>query len=273
MRKPLQIYVLLTIITVYLLFIVWWSRTKLEEVPFYTARRAPAAEGPIPFILHEYWHSRRMPPRMAEVVRGHRDMNPDFDVYVYSERDAKEFLRDNYGADVLAAFHALKPSAYRSDLFRYCVLYVKGGVWIDTKMEFSVPLRQLVRGNPIFMNTKDGWCDGRGIMNAFIIVPPKNEVLGECIKRIVATVKARGYGENDLDVTGPCLVGKVLDEKELSAQRDHSRCVCSEEDHRFVFHCDGQVVARSYKEYRDDQALLEKEPHYKALYKKRDMYW
>jgi mannosyltransferase OCH1-like enzyme len=225
----------------------------------------------IPYIIHEYWHSRRMPPGMAKVIHDIHENNPEYDLYVYSETEARQFLVDHFDRDVVDSYDVFKPCAYRSDLFRYCVLYVKGGIWIDTKMEFTVPLRQIAQKGEMYLRTKDGWCGGNGIANGFLIVKPGSPIMKECIRRIVEAAAARDYKKSELDVTGPCLVGDVLTEAGHDVQAE--RCVCSEADHRFVFHCDGQEVSKSYKEYRADQKLLQKVPHYKELYRKRDIYW
>ena len=229
----------------------------------------------VPFILHEYWHSRRIPNGMSKVIENHVKMNPEFDIYIYSEKEAIDFLKKHFDAELLAAYNGFKPSAYRSDLFRYCVLYIMGGVYIDTKMDFTVPLKDLIKDSQFFiLNTKDKWCsDGRGVSNALIITPPRNEILRMAIDEIVKAYKERSYKEDELDITGPCLIGDILNRTKQAHLRDNARCECSEEDTHFVFKCDGKEVARSYTEYREEQLNTQKGPHYKNLYEKGDIYW
>jgi hypothetical protein len=216
-----------------------------------------------------------MPYHMSNVVKRHIEMNPDFDIYVYSEQEAVEFMKEHFDTDVIDAYYGLKPSAYRSDLFRYCVLYIKGGVYIDTKMDFIVPLNQLIKDpTPVLLRTEVKWCgDGRGVQNNFMITQPKWDVLRILIDEIVKAHKGKQYKENELDVTGPCLIGDILQQRNLMGLRDNSRCISSEEDGHFVIHCNNEVVSRSYTEYRNEQGLTQKEPHYKVLWTKRDIYW
>jgi len=211
---------------------------------------------------------------MAEVIERQIKNNPEFDVYIYSEAEAVELIRENFGSDVLTAYHGLKPSAYRSDLFRYCALYAKGGVYMDTKIDIRVPLKELIRDSrPVLLKTDKKWCDGKGVSNGFMITPPKSELLLKVIREIVSSYNARSYKKNELDVTGPCLIGDVLDASNMSALRDSARCVCGEENGDFIIRCDDEEVGRSYPEYRAEQLMTQKEPHYKVLYAKGDIYW
>ena len=245
-------------------------------VPFYTPRRVIEKEiHGVPFILHEFWHSRRTPKIMAEVIQKQIQMNPEFDTYIYSEKEAIAFLKQHFDADVLRAYMGFKPTAYRSDLFRYCVLYIHGGVYMDTKMDFTVPLKELIVSPELLVlkpNIK--WCgDGRGVNNTFLITPPKSTILRTAIDEIVKGYKARSYKENELDITGPCLLGDILNRTKQTHLREKAHCECKEDGIHFVFTCGGKEVARSYLEYRDEQQRMQKEPSYKDLYRKGDVYW
>lgn len=277
MRRGIDtLYILISVVVFSIILLYTISEYTMYRIPFYTPRRVDATEKyGVPFILHEYWHSRRMPYHMSNVVKRHIEMNPEFDVYIYSEEEAVSFMKEHFDKDVIDAYYGLKPSAFRSDLFRYCVLYIKGGVYVDTKMDFFVPFKDLIKeSNPLLLRTEFKWCnDGRGVQNNFMITPPNWHILRILIEEIVKAHKERQYKENELDVTGPCLIGDTLHKTNLMRLRDNSRCISSEEEGHFVIHCDDEVVSRSYTEYRNEQSLTQKEPHYKTLWTKRDIYW
>lgn len=271
-----KLYILIFVVMCSIVILYIISDYTLRKTVFYTPRSVDITEKHgVPFILHEFWHSSRMPYHMSNVVKRHAEMNPEFDVYVYSEKEAVSFMKEHFDKDVLDAYYSFKPSAYRSDLFRYCVLYIKGGVYIDTKMDFVVPFKELIKDStPIILRTEVKWCgDGRGVATNFIVTPPKWDMLRMIIDEIVKAHKAKQYKENELDVTGPCLVGDILNKTGQMGLRDNSRCVSSEEDGHLLIHCDDKLVSRSYPQYRDEQKLLEKEPRYKILWGKRDIYW
>ena len=276
MRKAGGLKWLLLLVFAASLYLYVRREMTLTPIEFYTPRRSSGQveKNGIPFILHEFWHSRRMPYHMSEVVKRHIEMNPEFEVYIYSEAEAVSFLKEHFDPDVLDAYYSFKPSAFRSDLFRYCVLYVKGGIYLDTKIDFSVPLKDLIYdSNPLLVGTVDKWCNGKGVANGFMIAPPKSDLMANLIEEIVNASEARLYNMNGLDVTGPCMIGRIIDDMGQSNLREKARCLCSEEGIDFVITCDGKKVARSYSQYRDEQKAMQKEPYYVELYKKHDIYW
>jgi mannosyltransferase OCH1-like enzyme len=63
----------------------------------------------------------------------------------YNDQHAASFLRTHFPAYVFEAYDALKPGAFKADLFRYCVLLIHGGVYADvdiqleSALDFSIP--------------------------------------------------------------------------------------------------------------------------------------
>jgi mannosyltransferase OCH1-like enzyme len=68
---------------------------------------------------------------------------PEYEHMLYDDKDIAEFLTKYFVPDVLHAFHTLKLGAHKADLFRYCVMYIKGGVYLDIKTELIKPIHDL----------------------------------------------------------------------------------------------------------------------------------
>lgn len=266
-------FVLLVVILVYIAFLRV-HRGRLYAMPHYTPRRVqPTGDMSIPRILHEYWHSREVPYHMSQTIRRVIEENPQFDVYLYSEAEARAFLVQHFSREVVAAYDSLKPTAYKSDLFRYCVLYIKGGVYMDTKFSLNIPIESLLTSaQPIYVRPEPGWCPTKnGIMNAFLATPPRTKVYQSAIDTIVKSCQAREYKEHDLGLTGPCLLGDMVDKEGEAAIRDNSRYTF--DDPTYTIRLDGKVIGRSYFEYRAEQRATQKVAYYKRLHKARDIYW
>ena len=189
--------------------------------------------------------SASLPPKMYDCVRHNLLMNRvgvDCIHYLFNDDECRAFIAREYPSDVLDAYDNLIPTAFKADLWRYCVLYMYGGVYLDIKLQFcggGVSLRSIVErwmgdggdggggGDGLFVLERDAvglWSPGRfGIHNAFIITKPKNPILLECIFRIVSASKVGGDGvgwgvtgaydvgwmTRPLFVTGPGLLGDV----------------------------------------------------------------
>jgi hypothetical protein len=184
--------------------------------------------------------SAGLPPKMYACVRNNLLLNRvgvDCIHYLFNDADCREFIAREYPPDVLMAYDRLIPTAFKADLWRYCVLYKYGGVYLDAKIGWGwgappngassalytnrevdpptvgvITLREIVdrffdggshsdRG--VFVLERDAvglWPPGRfGVHNAFFIVKPKNPILLECIFRIVSAANRLQYARGGLD--------------------------------------------------------------------------
>lgn len=185
--------------------------------------------------------SAGLPPKMYTCVRDNLILNRvgvDCIHYLFNDADCLEFIAREYPPDVLMAYQSLIPTAFKADLWRYCVLYKYGGVYLDVKLGWqrggggggegdissnttfldssggNNTLRAIVerffqRGNGgdggnggVFVLERDAvglWPSNRfGVHNAFMMVKPKNPILLECIFHIVSAEKERRYANGGL---------------------------------------------------------------------------
>ena len=70
---------------------------------------------------------------MRETVESLKENNPEFKHYLFDDNMCRDFIEKNFDESILYTFDKLKPGAYKADLFRYCVLYLNGGVYLDIK--------------------------------------------------------------------------------------------------------------------------------------------
>jgi hypothetical protein len=59
---------------------------------------------------------------------------------VYNDLEAREFLRLNYNSTLLRRYDSISKGPHRADLFRYAVLYLNGGLYLDIKTEILMPV-------------------------------------------------------------------------------------------------------------------------------------
>ncbi len=81
-----------------------------------------------------------LPPKMYDCVRNNLSFNRvgiDCIHYLFCDSDCRSFIAREYPPDVLMAYDRLIPTAFKADLWRYCVLYKYGGVYLDVKLEWG----------------------------------------------------------------------------------------------------------------------------------------
>jgi len=153
----------------------------------------------IPLHIYQTWLTKDLPHHMNNAVNSIKNNNPQFEHHLYDDNDCCEFIKNNYDSDVLNAYITLKPGAYKADLWRYCILYKYGGIYLDIKF-VSINGFKLIH-----LTRKEHWvldCDKHGVYNALIVCLPKNNILIKAIYAIVDNVKHKRYLNSALAVYG-----------------------------------------------------------------------
>ena len=73
--------------------------------------------------------------KMKECVDILKELHLDFEYKLFDHVERREFIKEYFLYEVVLAYDALIPGAYKADLWRYCVLYIYGGLYIDIKMQ------------------------------------------------------------------------------------------------------------------------------------------
>lgn len=221
----------------------------------------------IPLNIFQTWHTKNLPPLMHNAVNKIKIINPRFHHFLYDDNDCRELIKNNFPEDVLYAYDNLIPGAYKADLWRYCILYKEGGIYVDIKYK---PINQFKFIN---LTESEHWVldvDGQGIYNALIVSKPENPILFAAIRQIVENVKNKFYGSNCLEPTGPHLLAKYFNNEQKN-KFDMKHDFVNNMNNRFI-HLNNYIVLKSYNGYLDEHNHNKKVDHYGHLWNIRQIY-
>ncbi len=97
----------------------------------------------IPKIIHQTWKVTRLDRQQQADVDTWTGLNKGYIHKLWTDEDMLEFFQTSMPG-YLATFQALTAIAERVDFFRYCLLYVFGGVYADLDTECLRPLAEYV---------------------------------------------------------------------------------------------------------------------------------
>jgi mannosyltransferase OCH1-like enzyme len=219
----------------------------------------------IPPLLFQTWYSKELPPFMAKAVQNVITSAPGFKHQLFDDADCRKFIDQHYGHEVLNAYDSLIPGAYKADLWRYCILYRFGGIYLDIKyIPFqNFNFNQLLDKERFVLdlNKKD-------IYNALMIVRPNNDILREAINIVIKNVKRKFYGAHDLEPTGPKLLGGLIKDKRFFALH-HELLEKGNLNKRAIFF-NKQLIFISYPEYLKE--FKTSNTHYSEYWINRNVY-
>lgn len=246
---------------------IHYLKTLMKEKLMNNANFLKNNEEPvIPLNIFQTWSSKKMPLRMLRNIVSIKNSNPEFNYYFFDDNDCETFIEKNFPPNVLKSFQTLIPGAYKADLWRYCILYKLGGIYIDIKYHTLRPFRL------IQLTKQEHWvldADGDGIYNALIVCKPGNPLLLKAIHDIVENVNNRFYGNSCLDPTGPSLLRKYFTHEEKKNFSLKHKFI-SNTNNRYIL-WNNIPIMRSYKGYLED-CKNSKMEHYGILWNKRSIY-
>lgn len=120
----------------------------------------------IPFIVHQTWKSYdSIPDDIKNIIELNKKLCPLFDFKFYNDSDCVNFIRDNFEEKVLNTYYKInkKYSAARADIFRYCVLYILGGIYLDIKSLIKHDLSTVIRPDDDSILLNYSFMKGRSI--------------------------------------------------------------------------------------------------------------
>jgi len=163
----------------------------------------------IPKVLYKTGIEKynELTPTMLKLFASIKYDNPEIKIVYFSNDGCRRFIFKHFGDNVLDAFDALLPGSYKADLFRYCVLYINGGIYGDLTQTYKYPFNKVIDYTKELFLTKDrifGYAD-YGIQISFIACKPKLNIFRNAISQIINNINSNYYGLTSLDPTGPRL--------------------------------------------------------------------
>ena len=219
----------------------------------------------VPKLVHQTWETKDLPPAMKATFEYNQAQNPEFEFILYDDDDRIAFIQKHFDRSVLNAYHTLVPGAYRADLFRYCVLYVLGGIYMDVRFQCAEGFRLAEIAEPQYVRDMEHWGNKDTICNGLIVSNPINTTLFKCIQEIVINCKGALYGNNPFWPTGPCLLGKYVKEESMSCVDIH----ISKVDDQVVLVKNKRIVMITYTDYNKDRSIM---PHYYKMWENSEIY-
>jgi mannosyltransferase OCH1-like enzyme len=217
----------------------------------------------IPLKIYQTWYTKELPDKMKECVELLKSQNPKFEHYLFDDNDCREFIKENFDIAVLNAYDTLIPGAYKADLWRLCVLYINGGIYMDIKLK-CINGFKLIELTESEHYVKDR-LPPLSIYNALMVCQKNNPFLWKSIHKIVFNVQNKFYGKNALEPTGPLMLGRIILNNKLKLNID----IKHYESGGYLIYKNRFIISTEYPEYNKERTNV-----YKNINKKRyDIMW
>lgn len=167
----------------------------------------------IPGVIYQTMQNRLTFTSFISYASSYLNLNKFLTLEYFTDKDCRQYIVSNeqyLPKKTLESYDLLVPGAFKADLFRYCIIYLNGGLYSDIKMRCVKPLRKYMDYDLII--TLDRHTDNNriGLYNAFFGAKKEHPVIYKTIKECVKRIQDRFYGVSSLDITGPLMFGDVV---------------------------------------------------------------
>ena len=129
------------------------DRSKIYEIPtFLKGDVLKRRDQKIPYNIFQTFKTHNVSFKLYRNAKSWFKKNKEYDYYFFSDEDMINYIHNNTFEDFdfekkhfLNAFNKIKPGAGKADLFRYLIIYDKGGIYFDIDTFCKVPLRSYIK--------------------------------------------------------------------------------------------------------------------------------
>ena len=176
----------------------------------------PPDSGAIPKVIHLLWKTDELPEFAREFVHSWVRLHPSWQVRRWTDASMLAFVRAHFPGDE-AMWRRFPTGVFRADTFRYMVLRVVGGVYVDLDVEALRSMDELIEGRTCLIGQEPAahavllGDRPRHACNAWMASAPGGAVLGSRVGGDRRRAEGRMNKFNPPSVTGPEMLDAVLE--------------------------------------------------------------
>ena len=148
--------------------------------------------------LFQFW-DKDIPDVVEQLTRGVEETNSAIHYEFYDDNSAAEFIEAEFDRELVNCYHSCAIPAMRADLFRYCFLAKRGGIYIDADYRAVGSVEPIISsewGGCLYMRE-------RGLANGLMYFQSAENPLALKILKLAIHNITNRVSNNVWQVTGP----------------------------------------------------------------------
>jgi hypothetical protein len=189
----------------------------------------------IPRLIHQTWFEpvdQAKYPNMSRLIESFRQSGWSY--HFYDDETAGQFISTHFPPQVREAYDSILPGAFKADLFRYCVLLIRGGLYADMDIVLEGNMDSVLADDVGFMTAQDEPGSQAGhrscLWNGLMASTPGHPFLIRTIENVVNNIRNRftsvdyddmlcpnpvlsvSHTTDMLFTCGPCILGASIND-------------------------------------------------------------
>lgn len=140
--------------------------------------------------------SKSSPPQQAyPLIKSWIDLNPDYKWLFMDDVRCDNFIKDNFNTEFYAMYKSLPYGVMRADVWRVAIVYVYGGVYVDTDCKCITPISTWLNSTDELVVGVE--VQGGDLLNFAFASTPKNPALLSVLNRFYELYNSSTFMDKD----------------------------------------------------------------------------
>lgn len=165
----------------------------------------------IPKVIYQTFKTKEIPWLTKLYIKRFRRKNKGYKYEFYDDQRVDAFIKDSFNEEIYKAYSRLQIGAAKADFFRYAVLYVYGGVYLDLDSDILVNLDNYLQEDDHAIITRE-----KNHQNLFaqwaLVFEKGHPFLERTIKYIVENIQQNKYLHDVHGMTGPTVYTRAVND-------------------------------------------------------------
>ncbi len=164
----------------------------------------------IPKVIHQTFKTSALPFITRRHIKNFRKKNPEYQYEFYDDERINSFFRKEFEPHVYSCYKKLNIGAAKADMFRYAILFKKGGVYLDIDSGINDALDSFILPGDNAIITHEGH-PGMYAQWA-LIYSAGHPFLKRTLEKVVENISLKKYPDNVHRTTGPSVYTEAIKE-------------------------------------------------------------
>ena len=175
-----------------------------EIISEYQSLMTPNNNRVIPKIIHQTWKDDHLKKDLENLWTS---KNPNYKYNFYNDNDIEKIIKENFDQRIYKCYKRLIAGAAKADFFRYCIIYLEGGIYCDIDFIPHVGFDDFISKELEIVVCDDQY----GLFNAFIASKPKHDFFLSLIDKICNQIDSGLFRNGGFDIVSLCGCGILRD--------------------------------------------------------------
>lgn len=159
-------------------------------------------------MVYQTWKTKVLPESMCMQIQMMKQQNPDYEFRLFDDAEMDVWMQTHMPSDVVQAYTSLYVGAAKADLWRYCILYKEGGIYLDIDSIILKPICEFVSATDEAVVSRES--NEGCFLNWLLAFRPGHPILQLAIEIVIKNIQQRS-SDNIVHLTGPMAFTKALE--------------------------------------------------------------